>query len=517
MKTSAKLFFIITTVGIFLMLGYYFAKPFWVKKIQISSSDAGQAEATLTIGVDSWAGYLPLCSGEMRKRLLSKGLLLQCENDNGNYAERMQKLYQGKLDFAVATVDSYILNAAQYDFPGSIIMVIDESKGGDAIVALKDKISKLDQLKTKQGWKIAFTPASPSEHLLKSISSHFDLQAIRNKKGAWRVEVSGSEEARKRLEAGEVDLAVLWEPDISKVLASEKMVKLIGTEDTRRLIVDILVVNRKLAKDHPEWVKKLLMEYFNVLKFFRDNPQSLVEEIRSQSKISEEQALQVLQGVRFVNLTENARDWFGIPVNGQGKDGLVSTIESTVEILLEHHDFKQSPLPERDPYRLQYRTFVEELVSDLTQFGNTSEQLPSGSGGGFPPLTPEQWEALMEIGTLRIRPIPFKSGTMELDENGEAELDLLVQNQLYHYPNFRILVTGHTGSRGDRLANQELSLQRAEAVKKYLLEKHNLDTNRIHCLGMGSERPLPQDPGESERSFEYRLPRVELKLLAPTI
>ena len=86
---------------------------------------------------------------------------------------------------AVTTVDSLLLNGGKENFPGTIIMVIDESSGGDAIVARKDKLASLEDLKTKSGYKIAFTAGSPSEHLLKSIAVHFDVPPLRNRQGGW--------------------------------------------------------------------------------------------------------------------------------------------------------------------------------------------------------------------------------------------------------------------------------------------------------------------------------------------
>ncbi len=69
------------------------------------------------------------------KRLRSTGYVLNCDDDKADYAKRMQRLKGGELQFAVATIDAYLLNGAPNAFPGTIVAVIDESKGGDAIVA----------------------------------------------------------------------------------------------------------------------------------------------------------------------------------------------------------------------------------------------------------------------------------------------------------------------------------------------------------------------------------------------
>ncbi|MGH8673405.1 MAG: OmpA family protein, partial [Burkholderiales bacterium] len=88
---------------------------------------------------------------------------------------------------------------------------------------------------------------------------------------------------------------------------------------------------------------------------------------------------------------------------------------------------------------------------------------------------------------------------------------------LSHYPNFRVVIKGHTGLRGDPEENQLLSQERAESVARYLGVTYNLDLNRLRVVGLGSKLPLPQQPGESERAYAYRLPRVELSLVAEAI
>ncbi|MFC1855202.1 nitrate ABC transporter substrate-binding protein, partial [Thermodesulfobacteriota bacterium] len=76
------------------------------------------------------------------------------------------------------------------------------------------------------------------------------------------VKTNGSEEALKKVLAGQVDVAVLWEPDVSRALAEPEIVKLLGTEDTNKLIVDVLMVSRDFSEDHPEIVHALLTNYF---------------------------------------------------------------------------------------------------------------------------------------------------------------------------------------------------------------------------------------------------------------
>ena len=120
---------------------------------------------------------------------------------------------------------------------------------------------------------------------------------------------------------------------------------------------------------------------------------------------------------------------------------------------------------------------------------------------------------LREVGTLKIRPIVFASGTYDLTLEGKSELDVAIEN-LKHYPNFRLEIRGHTGTRGDAKQNQILSQERADSVKRYLQITYGISKNRMRALGFGGTKPLQRKSGESFRSYNYRLPRVELVLVA---
>jgi outer membrane protein OmpA-like peptidoglycan-associated protein len=495
----------------------YYLLPKYKEVKGVEGTDAELPK--LTVALDSWIGYSILRSPEMRNYLQRAGRRLVCEDDKADAAKRMERLRDGKIQFAVATIDSFLVAGKDFDFPGALIAVIDESKGGDAILSRGEAVPSLEALRGKPETRVAFTPNSPSHHLLRGAAFHFNLPELIPARGRFRVETTGSEDALKKLLSGEAEVAALWEPDVSKALAAPGIKKLLGTEDTEKLIVDVLLVGRKFAKKNPDMVKLFLSSYFKSLKHYQENPEALRTMVTRQTEAPDQAVGPMLKGVRWVNLTQNCEDWFGIsPPGGQSDDGLRRAVESTARILVHSGDLASDPVPDGDVSKLTYSVFLKELF--LSEFSRD----PQGAGGAgrrptgntgpkqFPPLSPEAWDKLKQVGALKVDPVTFQSGASSLDLFAKEVIDGAAQ-LLLHYPNFRVLVRGHTDTRGDPDENRRLSQERADAVVRYLTVTHGVDPNRIRAVGMGGEAPLPRWPDEPLNAWRYRLPRVEIVLV----
>jgi outer membrane protein OmpA-like peptidoglycan-associated protein len=110
--------------------------------------------------------------------------------------------------------------------------------------------------------------------------------------------------------------------------------------------------------------------------------------------------------------------------------------------------------------------------------------------------------------SIRLKNIIFQLGESELHPESYGELDKLVR-QLKKYKQVEILLEGHTDITGDAEENIQLSLERVNACKRYLVNK-GIDARRIQTKGYGSARPLKRTGSEKEREINRR---VEFKVI----
>lgn len=117
---------------------------------------------------------------------------------------------------------------------------------------------------------------------------------------------------------------------------------------------------------------------------------------------------------------------------------------------------------------------------------------------------------LVKKGTrIVLRGIHFKSGSAEILPESYPILDEAAKI-LKENPTIIVEVQGHTDSRGSARYNLKLSQRRAEAVVKYLVEKHGIDPKRLIPKGYGESRPIASNATPEGRALNRR---VEFKIL----
>ena len=99
----------------------------------------------------------------------------------------------------------------------------------------------------------------------------------------------------------------------------------------------------------------------------------------------------------------------------------------------------------------------------------------------------------------------FKFGKATMPDEAKADLDKLVQ-QLKAEPNGAFIeIEGHTDNAGGTDLNYKLGLDRAEAVKRYLYEQHQVPLHKINVISYGEEKPIAPNKTRAGRAQNRRV------------
>lgn len=116
------------------------------------------------------------------------------------------------------------------------------------------------------------------------------------------------------------------------------------------------------------------------------------------------------------------------------------------------------------------------------------------------------YETLSQRGRVVLQSIIFDTGTAHIHPASRPKLRK-IGKMLQTRQNMMLLIQGHTDNRGSAKDNMALSKARADAVRLYLIDHFNIDSNRLRTMGFGGRRPIADN---STIDGRYKNQRIEL-------
>jgi NitT/TauT family transport system substrate-binding protein len=227
-------------------------------------SPLADAAAKVSVGVVNWIGYGPLycaaANGSYKRYGLDVKLVTFSDNSLMSGA-----LQGGELTASTLTYDQ-ILIAASKGWDLKVVMPVDYSTGGDAILAS----AAVRSVKDLKGRKVAYQPLSPSDFLLDYALAQVglslkDIQPIN----------STPEGVVAIMATGAVDAGVTYEPSVSTIRNLEggkRYHVLLSSRDARGMITDVLALRAITITKDPQLVSGLIRGTLDGLAFMQHEP-----------------------------------------------------------------------------------------------------------------------------------------------------------------------------------------------------------------------------------------------------
>jgi NitT/TauT family transport system substrate-binding protein len=438
----------------------------------------------VTVALSQWPGHLALVVGngglttQPGSAAAAAGLDLAITFIE-DAPSKNKALIDGKVDAVWETVDELPISLGAFkaaNVEARAFLQIDWSRGGDACVASRE----VEKVEDVIGRKAAVLLFSPDHTVLEFMLTNSRLTPA--EVAQVRKDTSYSPDdftyARKLFTDKKIDVACLWEPDVTLALASRAGAhRLFSTADATELVADTLVARRQFLDGSPELAAKLARVWFaGVKQAEADRPAAarLISKVcsRFRDELGYEATLKALDWVKWTDLGDNVR-MFGLDGQPPAFDRVYNQADGI------WINYPQAEIKDR---------FAPAVLRD----DRVVRRLWEAAGRPALKRTTTYSSSVAATGqALFTKPITinFRTDQDELSADMMATLNADVVPQVHMAAGMYIRVEGNTDSLGDATWNQGLSERRAQAIVDYLVSR-GVDDGRIVARGNGSSRPI---------------------------
>jgi NitT/TauT family transport system substrate-binding protein len=231
----------------------------------VAASSGGAAPGGLKpyrVGFNAWIGSIAFFVAEEKGFFKDEGLDVQTKSFSAP-GDGLAPLIAGNLDAHLSTADSVLTLLDKAPGQLKVVYLTDTSAGADAILAKKE----IADIKGMKGKKVAATLGQCNQLLLEKALERAGL----TDKDIELVNMN-PDDAGAAFAAGKVDVAVTWEPWITKISGEKKGHVIFSSKETPNLILDVLAISAKTAKTKAPETKAFLKALNRGYEFVKKNP-----------------------------------------------------------------------------------------------------------------------------------------------------------------------------------------------------------------------------------------------------
>ena len=99
----------------------------------------------------------------------------------------------------------------------------------------------------------------------------------------------------------------------------------------------------------------------------------------------------------------------------------------------------------------------------------------------------------------------FKFAKVELPDEAKAKLDEMIKQIKADPKGAYFEIEGHTDDIGEPKINERIGLERAESVKRYLYEHHQIPLHKMSVISYGEDKPIAPNKTKDGRAQNRRV------------
>ncbi len=371
------------------------------------------------------------------------------------------------------------------------ILIVDNTQGADAVIVRDPALQKIEDLASRSVALLQYTPSHGM--LIDAIeNSSMTARAKKQVKTIFIKAEEGTAGVRAAFVAGNVDAAVLWDPDLSLALRDVKGARVIySTKTATNLIYDVIVCDqRELAKtDNEELFQKFHDGWLEGVGMTRANPDQAVDALVATKEYFK--LLASKEGTPFVKGLFGNLVWTDLADNARilGLVGGVNHYERVYARFDEIYRGVGSLANPKSPVIAPQESYDYRFVRTALQRNVKAQEAAARPTQTF---SEQGKSSAMAAPAAVTKPVAvsFASGSFELSKRAQQVIDREMVPFIENNGSAYFELSGNTDSVGSAAANQALSQARARAVSDYLEKQWEIPRTRLRVSGYGSTRPL---------------------------
>ncbi|QKJ87721.1 NitT/TauT family transport system substrate-binding protein [Paramixta manurensis] len=262
------------------------------------------AEKEIRVICNNWSGFAPVFVASDLGYFKAHGLNVKVKFDDSQ-SDAMAAITSGDVEVDMRTIDDYQRRPRTASTPGVIIGTIDESTGGDGVVA-DNTVNSISDLKGKT---VAIENDIPAYLLLEMALKKAGLNY-----SDLKIKQTSGSDALSVFSDPNVAAIGTFQPFMNKAVELQKKRGahvIVSSAAYPGTIVDVIIVNQKRLKADPAAYHDFLAGVYKAVEFYKTDPEKFIHLSAPHFGLSDKDFAESIKGSLSYSDLANVKKYFG--------------------------------------------------------------------------------------------------------------------------------------------------------------------------------------------------------------